>query len=132
MKIKLILLLLFLVYRTVSAHTVIQRVSNDTVLIAPEINPMYKGGSLELQNYLIKELKWPSSDFGYSGTVYIGFIVEKDGHITNVEVVRGLCSFCDKEAIRVISRMTDWTPGIDKGKEVRAKVILPVRFNLVE
>ena len=67
---------------------------------------------------------------GISGKVYITFVVEKDGSITDVKVLRGIGGGCDEEAVRVVQSMPRWSPGKQRGKPVRVQYNLPVRFTL--
>ena len=64
------------------------------------------------------------------GKVIVQFVVDKDGTITNPEVVRGVDPYLDKEAVRVISSMPKWKPGVQNGKKVRVKYTVPVMFRL--
>jgi len=68
--------------------------------------------------------------FGKVNTNEFSFIVEKDGSITNIEVMRGIGSGCDEEAKSVVSIMPDWEPGYQRGKAVRVKFNLPINFKL--
>lgn len=67
---------------------------------------------------------------GISGKVYIQFVIEKDGSITDVKVARGVDSSLDKEAVRVVKSMPKWTPGKQRGKPVRVAYTLPINFQL--
>ena len=62
--------------------------------------------------------------------IIVQFVVDRDGTISNPEVVRGVDPYLDKEAIRVISSMPKWTPGVQNGKKVRVKYTVPVSFRL--
>jgi len=64
------------------------------------------------------------------GKVYVSFIVEKDGRITNIEIQRGVSDDLNKEAKRVVRNMPDWTPGESSGKRVRTKCSLPINFEI--
>ncbi len=94
--------------------------------------PKFSGGRDEMLNFIGKNLRWPpeATDMGVSGTVYCGFIIEKDGSINIVEVVRSLDPFLDAEAVRVIKRMPKWIAGKKNGKPVRVYFVLPIRFSL--
>ena len=67
---------------------------------------------------------------GISGKVYITFVVEKDGKITDVRLLRGIGGGCDEEALRVIKMMPDWKPGLQRNHPVRVQFILDVKFTL--
>jgi periplasmic protein TonB len=62
------------------------------------------------------------------GTVYVQFIIEKDGSITDVNVIRGVSPSSDKEALRVITNMPKWKPGMQNSKPVRVRYVFPIRF----
>ena len=82
--------------------------------------------------YISSNIKYPtiSQETGSQGKVIVQFVVDKDGTISNPEVVRGVDPYLDKEAIRVISSMPKWTPGMQNGKKVRVKFTVPVSFRL--
>lgn len=67
---------------------------------------------------------------GIQGKVYIQFVIEKDGSITDVKVVRGVDASLDKEAVRVVKAMPKWKPGKQRGKPVRVSYTLPINFQL--
>ena len=94
--------------------------------------PEFPGGNLEIIKFISKNFNWPPEgvEMGISGTIICGFIVEKDGSINIVEVVRPIQHWFDAEAIRVIKRMPKWTAGKKDGKSVRVYFILPVKIHL--
>lgn len=94
--------------------------------------PEFPGGQNELFAYIGKELKYPKEaiEAGVEGVVYITFVVEADGTITGVKVLRGIGGGCDEEAVRVVSDMPNWTPGRQRGKAVRVQYNLPIRYTL--
>ena len=102
-----------------------------TMLIV-EVMPQYPGGMPELMQYLAKNIKYPiqAQKKGIEGRVTVRFIVEKDGSISNVTVVRHIHPLLDKEAERVIKAMPKWSPGKQEGKPVRVKFNIPVAFRL--
>ncbi|MCF6171583.1 MAG: energy transducer TonB [Bacteroidales bacterium] len=67
---------------------------------------------------------------GRIGRVYVSFVVEKDGSISNVAVLRGIGGGCDEEAVRVVQNMPKWKPGIQMGRAVRVSFHIPVKFTL--
>ena len=97
-----------------------------------ESMPEFKGGMAELYKYLGNNIKYPvmAKESGIQGKVYVTFVVERDGSITDVRVLRGIGGGCDEEAIRVVSGMPNWKPGKQRGKPVRVQYNLPVRFTL--
>ena len=94
--------------------------------------PEFKGGQQNLNNYLATTLKYPkeAKQALISGTVYIRFVVNADGKISNVEVMKGIGYGCDEEALRVVRNMPDWTPGMQNHKKIRCYYNLPVKFKL--
>jgi len=69
-------------------------------------------------------------DKGIQGTVYVSFVVEKDGSISNVKALKGVGGGCNEEAVRVVKEMPKWKPGTDKGKPVRVQFNMPIQFKL--
>jgi protein TonB len=94
--------------------------------------PQFPGGEEELFKYLGKSIQYPpmAKDAGVSGVVYVTFVVNEDGSISDVEVLRGIGAGCDKEAIRVVENMPKWKPGKQRGKSVKVQFNLPIRFTL--
>ena len=109
-----------------------KEVEEDVIHVSVEIMPEFPGGSAELLKYLSTHIKYPtmSQEMGSQGRVIVQFVVDKDGSITNPTVVRGVDAYLDKEAIRVISGMPKWKPGVQNGKKVRVKYTVPVVFRL--
>lgn len=94
--------------------------------------PEFPGGMAKLAEYLGKNIKYPqlARESGIQGRVFINFVVENDGSVTNVKVMRSLGGGCDEEAIRVVKSMPKWKPGKQRGKPVRVSYNLPVNFKL--
>ena len=107
-------------------------VDEDVIVDVAEIMPEFPGGTAALMKYLGTNIKYPtiSQEMGSAGRVIVQFVVDKDGSISNPEVVRGVDAYLDKEAIRVISSMPKWRPGVQNGKKVRVKYTVPVVFRL--
>ncbi len=97
-----------------------------------ETMPSFPGGDADLFKFLSNNVKYPviAQENGIQGRVICQFVVNKDGSIVDVEVVRAVDPSLDKEAIRVIKSMPNWTPGKQRGKSVRVKYTLPVNFKL--
>lgn len=102
------------------------------IFIAIQKMPNFTGGESELFKYLRNTIQYPkqASELRMSGIVYVSFVVEKDGSITNIVVERGVNGGCSEEAVRAIENMPKWEPGIQSGKKVRCKFTLPVKFVL--
>ena len=113
-------------YKVVWVPPVVEtkEVEEDVIHVSVEIMPEFPGGSADI--------KYPtmSQEMGSQGRVIVQFVVDKDGSITNPTVVRGVDAYLDKEAIRVISGMPKWKPGVQNGKKVRVKYTVPVVFRL--
>jgi protein TonB len=94
--------------------------------------PQFPGGVPALYRYLKNHVQYPVSakEMGYQGTVYLSFVVEKDGSISNVVILRSVGGGCDEEAIRVVKSMPDWSPGTQMGRPVRVIYNLPIKFTL--
>ena len=109
-----------------------EKVEEDVIHVTAEIMPEFPGGMAALMKYLGANIKYPtiSQEMGSMGRVIVQFVVDKDGTITNPAVVRGGDAYLDKEAIRVISPMPKWKPGVQNGKKVRVKYTVPVVFRL--
>lgn len=97
-----------------------------------ETMPSFPGGDADLFKFLSDNVKYPviAQENGIQGRVICQFVVNRDGSIVDVEVVRPVDPSLDKEAIRVIKSMPRWTPGRQRGKAVRVKYTLPVNFRL--
>ena len=94
--------------------------------------PSYPGGEQKLMEYVAKNIKYPqiARETGIQGRVYVNFVVEPDGSVSNVSVLRGIGGGCDEEAVRVVKGMPKWKPGKQRGKAVRVSYMLPVNFKL--
>ena len=104
----------------------------DSIYTFVEKAPEFRGGIEALQMYLNLSLSYPEPavNEGIQGTVYVQFVVEKDGIISNVIVIRSVGGGCDEEAIRVVNEMPPWIPGSIKNKKVRVSMTFPVTFRL--
>ena len=102
----------------------------DSIYRVTEVMPEYPGGPNEMMKYLQENIKYPQSakDNKIEGRVYVTFVVEKDGSITNATVLRGIDKECDAEALRVVSSMPKWTPGQHKGEVVRTQFTIPIYY----
>lgn len=104
----------------------------DEPFVIVEQQPAFPGGMDGLRNFLSKNLNYPrqAAAAGVSGRVYISFVVNADGSLTDVEVLKGIGFGCDEEARRVIKAMPRWQPGRQSGRAVRVKFNLPISFSL--
>ncbi|MDO4215686.1 MAG: energy transducer TonB [Bacteroidales bacterium] len=103
-----------------------------TIFQVVENQPEFPGGQSALMQYLSKNIKYPtiSQENGVQGRVVVQFVVNKDGSIVDPVVARSVDPYLDKEAIRVVTTMPKWKPGMQRGKPVRVRYTLPVAFKL--
>ncbi|MBK7175193.1 MAG: M56 family metallopeptidase [Bacteroidales bacterium] len=108
-----------------------QKPENDVFTVV-EDPPSFPGGDDARIKYMVSSIKYPEDarKKGVQGTVYISFIVEEDGSISNVKTIRGIGAGCDEEAYRVVSEMPKWNPGKQRGKFVRVQYNMPIKFTL--
>lgn len=108
-----------------------QEVTNK-VFDVVEVMPSFPGGQSALMSYLYAHVKYPivAQENGVQGRVTVSFVVERDGSITDVRVVRSVDPSLDREAARVVSSMPNWQPGKQNGSAVRVKFNVPVQFKL--
>jgi protein TonB len=106
----------------------------DAPFITVEIMPQYQGGMKEMVKFLQKNLKYPKAAerANIEGKVYVSFVIGASGEISQVQVIKGVGFGCDEEAVRVINKMPNWTPGVQGGRKVSVKYTLPISFNLTK
>lgn len=113
---------------------VVEEEEEEVVFVVVETMPSFPGGNQALFKYLSDNMKYPviAQENGIQGTVVCQFVVNKDGSIVDVEAVKNTSgdATLEKEAIRVIKSMPKWSPGKQRGKAVRVKYTVPVRFRL--
>ncbi|AKP49863.1 energy transducer TonB [Cyclobacterium amurskyense] len=104
----------------------------DEIFDVVENMPTPPGGMEGWNKYLSKNLKYPTQArrMGIEGTVYVVFVVNTDGSIQDVGILRGVGGGCDEEAVRVVKNAPSWEPGRQRGRPVRVKMRLPIRFKL--
>ena len=125
-----VLAILFTVNTTATAQN--KKTSNDKVFEKVEDMPEFPGGEQAMMDFVAKNVQYPKEamEKEISGRVLVGFIVEKDGSISETEIVKGIGGGCDEEAVRVVKAMPKWKPGKQKGKPVRVHFMLPLTFKL--
>ena len=106
--------------------------TDDKVYEVCEQMPIYEGGDAALLKYLRENLKLPEEykERGIQGRMVVGFIVEKDGSLTNVKVLRAVDIAIDAEVLRVVKGMPKWIPGRHNGQRVRVRYLLPIHICL--
>jgi periplasmic protein TonB len=105
---------------------------DNQIFTVVEQQPEFEGGYEAMNNFIRKNLRYPASArrMGVDGTVYVQFVVGKDGSITEVKTIRGISADCDREAERVIKSMPPWRAGRQNGKPVFVRFVLPIKFKL--
>lgn len=137
---KVILFLLFFISADMYASELIvtDQVSDERKTEEEEIysvvdeKPDFPGGEKALMDFVIKNLKYPPkmAKKKIQGRVFVSYIVETDGSISNIEVLKSPAKELSDEAVRVISLMPKWKPGTKGGNPVRVKYIMPVSFTI--
>jgi protein TonB len=113
------------------APVVVEEDENKIFMVV-EQQPEFEGGYEAMMNFIRKNMRYPASArrMGIDGTVYVSFVVGKDGAINDVKVLRGISADCDKEAVRVVQMMPKWKAGKQNGKPVFVRFNLPIKFKL--
>jgi periplasmic protein TonB len=108
--------------------------TDDKVFMVVENHPEFPGGFDAFKEYMRSNVKYPTQalEKGENGTVYVSMIVNQDGRISDAKVLRGVSQSLDAEALRVVSSMPPWKPGIQNGKTVRVRFNLPIKFHPAE
>ena len=115
-----------------SLSTLGDKPENDSIYQIVDEMPQYPGGEAAMMKFVANNVKYPqeAKDKEIDGRVFVSFVVEKDGSVSNVKVLRGIGGGCDEEAVRVVSSMPKWKPGIKDGKPVRVSYMMPINFKL--
>ena len=116
-----------------SVDNVNSNAAKESVYDQVEVKPEFPGGMPALVKYLQENIKYPSAALAEKaqGKAFVRFVVEKDGSITNTEIIKSTGNiYLDNEALRVASNMPKWKPGMQHGKPVRVFFMLPVSFKL--
>jgi protein TonB len=115
-----------------NAMAQIKKIANDKVLEKAEVMPQFPGGDQAMMKFVSENVQYPeeAKEKEISGRVLVGFIVEKDGSVNEVKIVRGIGGGCDEEAVRVVKAMPKWKPGKQDGKTVRVSYTMPFFFKM--
>jgi len=110
-----------------------EEIVEQEIFLVVEEQPDFPGGDAARIRYFNENIQYPAEarELNIQGTVYIGFVVEPDGSISNISLLRGIGGGCDEEALRVVVAMPRWKPGKQRNQAVRVKFTLPVRFTLI-
>jgi protein TonB len=94
--------------------------------------PMFPGGEDAMLKYISNNIKYPvdAREANITGIVYLSFIVDKEGEIKNIEILKGIGGGCEEEAVRVIKKMSKWKPGKQNGQSVNVQFKLPISFKI--
>jgi protein TonB len=105
----------------------------DEIFTIVEQQPEPNGGLSAFYDYVGANMKYPgrASRMGIEGRVFVEFVVEKNGTLTDIRVVKGIGAGCDEEAVRVISNAPNWKPGKQRGNPVRVRMVMPIMFKLL-
>ena len=97
-----------------------------------EVEPAFPGGEGAMMQWIQEHIEYPqlAVEMGEQGIVYVQFVVNKDGSIEQVKIMRGVSDALDDEAVKVVKKMPKWTPGEQAGKKVRCRFTLPIHFRL--
>jgi len=104
----------------------------DQIFLVVEESASPKGGMAAFYKYVSDKMKYPAQArrMGIEGKVFIEFVINRDGSITDVKVMKGIGAGCDEEAIRVVQSAPPWNPGKQRGKPVRQRYVVPIIFKL--
>jgi periplasmic protein TonB len=105
----------------------------EPLLVVPEM-PHFPGTIAEMNAFLVTHIKYPreAKELGIVGIVFLSFVVESDGSITNITIIRGIGGGCEEEAVRVVKSMPTWIPGKQNNIAVRVRLTLPIKFKLLD
>lgn len=108
-----------------------EKPTEKTVVVVEKM-PEYVGGEAALAKFLQGNIMYPAEakKLGIEGKVYVSFVIDELGNVTNVKLLRGIGGGCDEEALRVIKLMPKWIPGTQSGKPVKVMFNLPIDFKL--
>lgn len=109
-----------------------EEVVEEEIFLVVEQQPEFPGGEKARLTYLAQNINYPqmARESNIQGTVYVTFVVEPNGKISNVGILRGIGGGCDEEAIRVVEAMPSWKPGKQRGRSVRVRFNMPIKFTL--
>lgn len=104
----------------------------DEIFTIVEESAAPKGGMAAFYKYVGDKMKYPAQArrMGIEGRVFVEFVINKDGSISDVRAVKGIGAGCDEEAVRVVQSAPQWTPGKQRGKPVKQRMVLPITFKL--
>lgn len=109
-----------------------EKIKEETVFTIVEEMPSFPGGETALFQFIADNIDYPQMavDAGVTGKVYVTFVVNKNGGIDNIKLLKGIGGGCDEEALRVLRSMPNWKPGYQRGKAVNVQYNIPIQFLL--
>lgn len=113
-------------------ESTVEEVVEEEIFTIVEDMPSFPGGEEALFKYLAQNIKYPqiAKEAGITGRVFVNFVIDKQGNVTEVKVLRGIGGGCDEEAVRVVKNMPKWSAGKQRGKPVKVSYNLPIKFSL--
>lgn len=104
---------------------------NDVFIIVEEM-PVFPGGDEALRNFVANNVNYPDEAYkkGIAGRVFVCFVIDKDGSVTDAKIARSINPLLDQEALRVVRSMPKWKPGKHKGVAVKVSYTIPINFAL--
>lgn len=113
-------------------HAVVEEKKAPEIFTIVEVNPEFVGGQEALAKYLRDNINYPqrAKEMNVEGKVYLNFVIDPFGNVSNVKVLRGIGQGCDEEAMRVVKKMPRWKPGKQGGRAVSVSFNLPIEFKL--
>jgi len=110
----------------------IEEEDDEEFFMVVENMPEFPGGDLGLMKYIQKNVKYPAiaKEYNITGKVYVSFIVDRSGSVTNVKIVRGVDKNLDTEAMRVVKSLPKYKPGRQRGENIRVMFTIPINFTL--
>jgi protein TonB len=102
--------------------------SNEKSVCYVERQPKFPGGFDSFKNFIKQNLEYPRAIAEYEGTVYVEFVVNEDGSLTDFKIIRGLCDICDNNAIETLKKMPTWIPARVDNKAIKSKIVIPVSY----
>lgn len=111
---------------------IIEEPIEEPIVLFAETQASPKDGYKAFYKYIAEHLKYPAQArrTGIEGRVFIQFVVEKDGSLTDIKVIKGIGAGCDEEAVRVLKKAPQWNPGKQRGNPVRVRRSIPILFRL--
>ncbi|MCW5911356.1 MAG: energy transducer TonB [Cyclobacteriaceae bacterium] len=106
----------------------------DEIFTIVEVNAQPKGGLPAFYKYVAENIQYPvqAKRMGIQGRVFVEFVVNKDGTLTDVVAVKGIGAGCDEEAVRIVRNSPPWNPGRQRGHPVKQRMVVPITFKLAE